>query len=59
MRRREQVQVEGLRARFLPQPFFPTLVVCMVCGDPIGRKSFLRDGYVDLFITDQVTHQPL
>jgi hypothetical protein len=39
--------------------FFPGLVVCVVCGDPIGNKSCLRGGYVDLSITDHVTHQPL
>jgi len=46
-------------SRFLPLPLFPNLVVCAVCGDPIGRKSFLRGGYVDLSVTDHVTHQPL
>ena len=40
-------------------PLFPSLVVCVVCGDPIGNKSCLRGGYVDLSITDHVTHQPL
>jgi len=43
----------------LPQPLFPTFVVCVVGSNPIGRKSLLRGGYVDLSVTHHVAHQPL
>ena len=49
----------SLRSRLLPPPLLPSLVICVIGGDPIGRKSFLNGGYVDLSIADHVTHQPL
>jgi hypothetical protein len=33
--------------------------VPLICGNPVGRKSFLCFGYIDFPITDQITHQAL
>ena len=46
------------RSPFPPLPSFPSFVVFLICGDPVGRKSLLCGGYIDLPITDHITHQP-
>src|SRR5271169_5493418 len=46
-------------SQFPPLPSFPPLVVFLIGGDPVGRKSLLCRGYIDLPVTDHITHQPL
>ena len=43
----------------MSMPLFRALVVYVICGDPVGRKSLLRGGNVDLSITNHAAHPSL